>query len=63
MARGFGRNIFTELHCVSPDTIIRGMNRLRRIVLIFARTDGNYSKANYQHRIMLALACVGIYFQ
>jgi hypothetical protein len=47
MAHGFGRNIFTELHCVSPDTTVRGMNRLRRNVRIFARTDGNYSKDNY----------------
>lgn len=46
MAHGFGRNIFTELHCVSSDAILRGMNRIRRNVRTFARTDGKYSKDN-----------------
>ena len=63
MAHGCGRNIFTELYCVSPDTILRGMNRIRRNVRIFARTDGNYSEDNYQHYNTSALSCVEIYHQ
>jgi hypothetical protein len=61
MAHGFGGNIFTELHCVNPDTILRGMIRIRQSVRIFARIDGNYSKDNYQHCNTSALSCVEIY--
>jgi len=60
MAHGCGINIFTELHCVIPDTILREMNRIRRNVRIFARTDGYYSKDNYQHYNTSALSCVDI---
>jgi len=44
MAHGCGRNIFTELYCVSPGTILREMNRIRRDVRIFARTDGTIQR-------------------
>jgi hypothetical protein len=52
MAHDFGRKKFIELHCISPDTMIHGINKIRQNIgksTFLARTDRKYSKRNYQH--------------